>query len=160
MPDEDRMPTSELLAYLTRMQKRYRVAERGGRGALLNEMEEMTQLHRKTLIRWMGRPRVADPYGRVDRRHPPRTAGNGDGPIAAGSRPGPPAAVPPPRASRLRSPRGAHPPQGSIVTQRDDLAEMIVRWPCNPATMEDRSGPTVSRGARGRLRASSGSRGR
>jgi len=55
MPDEDRMPTSELLAYLTRMQKRYRVADRGGRGALLNEMEEMTQLHRETLIRWMGR---------------------------------------------------------------------------------------------------------
>lgn len=56
MPNDDKMPTEELLPYLRRMQKRYVAADRRGRSVLLDEMKAMTGLDRKTLIRWMNRP--------------------------------------------------------------------------------------------------------
>jgi len=53
MSAEDRMSIDERYKYLIRMQKRYRRACRSERGQLLDEMEVMTELHRKSLIRLM-----------------------------------------------------------------------------------------------------------
>ena len=51
MPDEDAMTINERRKYLRIMQSRYKKADRQGRGALLGEMQEVTGLERKTLIR-------------------------------------------------------------------------------------------------------------
>ncbi len=51
MPADDEMTIDERRKYLKRMVKRYRAADRKGRGELLKDMEEMTGLHRKSLIR-------------------------------------------------------------------------------------------------------------
>jgi hypothetical protein len=53
MPQENEMTIDERLKYLRRMRPRYRAANRKERGALLDEMEKVTELHRKTLIRRM-----------------------------------------------------------------------------------------------------------
>ena len=53
MPD-DAMTISERRKYLERRQGRYRRAERPGQGQLLDEMEAMTGLHRKSLLRLLG----------------------------------------------------------------------------------------------------------
>lgn len=53
MPKHDKMPKTELLPYLRRMQKRYKEQDKAGRGVLLTEMNLMTKLTRKTLIRRM-----------------------------------------------------------------------------------------------------------
>jgi hypothetical protein len=53
MPDEEKMHLDERWKYLRRMRKRYLKATRLGRGQLLDEMEAMTGLHRKSLIRLM-----------------------------------------------------------------------------------------------------------
>ena len=60
MADDDRMSLQERRKYLRTMQKRYRLAPRQARGRLLDEMQAVTGLHRKSLIRLMGtslRPR-------------------------------------------------------------------------------------------------------
>ena len=51
MSIEDKMNIDERRKYLRKMQKRYIEASRKGRSRLLDEMEAMTELHRKSLIR-------------------------------------------------------------------------------------------------------------
>ena len=51
MPIEDRMTVDERRKYLGRMKRRYKEADRRGRGRLLDEMERVTDLHRKSITR-------------------------------------------------------------------------------------------------------------
>jgi len=51
MSTEDKMTIDERRKYLRRMQQRYLQADRKERGRLLDEMEAVTELHRKSLIR-------------------------------------------------------------------------------------------------------------
>jgi hypothetical protein len=51
MPTEDEMTLTERRKYLKRMKPRYMKATRGERSALLSEMEQVTGMHRKSLIR-------------------------------------------------------------------------------------------------------------
>jgi len=53
MPIEDKMTIDESRKYLRKMQKRYAQANRKERGRLLDEMEAVTEMHRKGLIRLM-----------------------------------------------------------------------------------------------------------
>ena len=53
MSIEDKMNIDERRKYLYRMKKRYVKADRKKRGQLLDEMEAVTELHRKTLIQLM-----------------------------------------------------------------------------------------------------------
>jgi hypothetical protein len=53
MSIEDRMTIDERRKYLRKMQDRYYQASRKERGRLLDEMESVTELHRKSLIRLM-----------------------------------------------------------------------------------------------------------
>jgi hypothetical protein len=53
MSIEDRMTIDERRKYLRKMQERYLQASRKTRGQLLDEMETVTDLHRKSLIRLM-----------------------------------------------------------------------------------------------------------
>ena len=53
MSIEDRLTIDERRKYLRKMQERYWQADRKGRGRLLDEMETVTELHRKSLIRLM-----------------------------------------------------------------------------------------------------------
>jgi len=53
MPADDKMTIDERRKYLCQMQKRYRGADRLAREQLLDEMEHVTELHRKSLIRLM-----------------------------------------------------------------------------------------------------------
>ncbi len=48
-----KMTVDERYKYLRQMQKRYKKAGRKERGRLLDEMEAVTSLHRKSLIRLM-----------------------------------------------------------------------------------------------------------
>ena len=72
MPNEDKMPINERYKYLQRMRKRYDRAKRKERGELLDEMEIMTQLNRKTLIRRMN--------GSLERKQRRKQRGRGYGP--------------------------------------------------------------------------------
>jgi len=56
MPVEDEMTIGERRKYLKRMRDRYWGADRMGRGELLTEMEVVTGLHRKSLIRLVRGP--------------------------------------------------------------------------------------------------------
>jgi hypothetical protein len=51
MPTDDRMTIDERRKYLRTMRQRYAAADRAQRGQLLTEMEAVTGLHRKSLIR-------------------------------------------------------------------------------------------------------------
>ncbi len=51
MSIEDRMTIEERRQYLRKMQERDLQADRKERGQLLDEMETITKLHRKSLIR-------------------------------------------------------------------------------------------------------------
>ena len=53
MSSDDKMSIEERRKYLRRMKKRYTQATRKERGQLLDEMEAVTELHRKSLIRLM-----------------------------------------------------------------------------------------------------------
>src|SRR6266852_8057064 len=53
MPTEDEMTVNERRKYLKRMKVRYIAAKRAERGQLLTEMEQVTELHRKSLTRLM-----------------------------------------------------------------------------------------------------------
>lgn len=53
MRADDEMTLDERRKYLGQMVKRYRVADRAGRGVLLTEMATVTGLHRKHLVRLM-----------------------------------------------------------------------------------------------------------
>jgi hypothetical protein len=50
MSEEEKMTINERRKYLRRMQRRYRKAGRSEKGRLLDEMEQVTELHRKYLI--------------------------------------------------------------------------------------------------------------
>jgi hypothetical protein len=56
MEGEEGLSVDERRRYLKRMVGRYRKADRAGRGALLSEMEAVTGLHRKSLIRLLNAP--------------------------------------------------------------------------------------------------------
>jgi hypothetical protein len=56
MPADDEMTIDERRKYLKRMATRYLAADRAGRGELLCEMEAVTGMHRKSLIRLLGQP--------------------------------------------------------------------------------------------------------
>lgn len=51
MPADDDMTVNERRKYLKRMEPRYRAGTEEQRGELLGEMEQVTGLHRKSLIR-------------------------------------------------------------------------------------------------------------
>ena len=51
MNTEDKMTVHERRKYLNKMKQRYRKAKRRERGELLDEMEAVLGLHRKSLIR-------------------------------------------------------------------------------------------------------------
>jgi len=53
MADSDKMTLQERNKYLRKMQKQYRKADQRTKGKLLDEMETVTELHRKSLIRLM-----------------------------------------------------------------------------------------------------------
>jgi len=53
MSTEDKMTIDERQKYLRKMKKRYVQASRKEKGQLLDEMEAVTELHRKSLIRLM-----------------------------------------------------------------------------------------------------------
>jgi len=72
MSSEDRMTTDERLKYLRIMQNRYRQAGCKERRQLLDEMEAVTELHRKSLIRLMN--------GDLDRQPRRRPRGRAYGP--------------------------------------------------------------------------------
>ena len=55
MPIEDKMTIDERRKYLRKMQKRYVQADRKERARLLDEMEAVTDMHRKSLVRLMHR---------------------------------------------------------------------------------------------------------
>ena len=55
MPTEDEMTIDEHRKYLGKMRKRYRQANRKEQARLLDEMEAITDMHRKSLIRLMNR---------------------------------------------------------------------------------------------------------
>ena len=51
MPTEDEMTVTERRKYLKRMKPLYSKAERSEQSRLLTEMEQVTGLHRKSLLR-------------------------------------------------------------------------------------------------------------
>lgn len=58
MPDQDRMDINERYKYLRIKSEAYAAASRKERGRLLDELEQVTGLDRKTLIRHMGRGQI------------------------------------------------------------------------------------------------------
>jgi hypothetical protein len=56
MPTEERMTVNERRKYLTLMKSRYQQASRSQQSALLTEMEQVTGLHRKSLLRLLHAP--------------------------------------------------------------------------------------------------------
>jgi len=56
MPSDDRMSIEERRKYLKLVTPRYDKANRRERGKLLTEMEAVTELHRKSLVRLMNAP--------------------------------------------------------------------------------------------------------
>lgn len=59
MAADDAMTIDERRKYLARMQRRYRQAERAEKGRLLTEMELVTGMHRKSLVRVLRQPSLA-----------------------------------------------------------------------------------------------------
>ena len=72
MPNEDEMTVDERRKYLRRMQTRYLKADCQERSILLSEMEQVTDLHRKSLIRLL----KSDLKRRLRRRQLGRTYGS------------------------------------------------------------------------------------
>jgi len=77
MPADDKMTIDERRKYLRQMQKRYEGADRLAREQLLDEMEHVTELHRKSLIRLMA--------GRLERQPRLQQRGRTYGPWVAGA---------------------------------------------------------------------------
>jgi len=53
MADNDKMTLQERDKYLRKMQKRYRKGDKLTKGKLLDEMQAVTEMHRKSLTRLM-----------------------------------------------------------------------------------------------------------
>ncbi len=75
MPDDDKMSIDERRKYLRLVARRYAKAERAVRSHLLTEMEEVTGLHRKSLLRLMHLPSLE----RAPKKPRPRRKLYGDG---------------------------------------------------------------------------------
>jgi len=75
MPTQEKMNLDERLKYLRIVRRRYRQADRSERGHLLDEMEQVTGLDRKTLIRRM--------KGTLERKPRSRQRGRTYGPQAS-----------------------------------------------------------------------------
>jgi len=71
MPTEDQMTGQERRSYLKRMKVRYLKVNRRERGQLLEEMEQMTGMHRKSLIRLLTGPSLDQKkrYGKRERSY-------------------------------------------------------------------------------------------
>jgi hypothetical protein len=69
MATDDAMTIDERRKYLTKMHARYHAAPRPQRGQLLTEMEAITSMHRKSLIRLMGQPSLRRLPRRAQRGH-------------------------------------------------------------------------------------------
>ena len=69
MSDEDRMTIDERRKYLRMVRKRYLKADKVHRGILLDEMEAVTGLHRKSLVRLMASDLKRKPRRRHRGRH-------------------------------------------------------------------------------------------
>src|SRR3972149_8720223 len=88
MRGEEKMTIGETRKYLAIMQRRYQAADKKGKGTLLDEMEEFTSMHRKSLIRLLSastlsrKPRRAVPCPPTARGKP---GGGKDGPDVAAS---------------------------------------------------------------------------
>ena len=72
MPNEEKMSMDERWKYLGLMKKRYIEASKVERGSLLDEMEAVTAMHRKSLIRRMS--------GSLERRRRRKQRGRTYGP--------------------------------------------------------------------------------
>lgn len=72
MTTSEEMTIDERYKYLRKMQKRYQQANRPGRSGLLDEMEAVTGMHRKSLVRLLG--------GKLERRRRRRQRGRSYGP--------------------------------------------------------------------------------
>lgn len=59
MQAEDKMTVDERRKYLRVMKPRYDSADKKGRGRLLDKMEQVTQLHRKSLVRLLSAPALS-----------------------------------------------------------------------------------------------------
>lgn len=70
MHPEEKMNFTERRKYLARMYRRYQKASLGERSALLDEMEAVTELHRKSLIRLMQGPVALERKPRQNERGP------------------------------------------------------------------------------------------
>lgn len=68
MAVEETMTINERRLYLKRMLPRYRTAHRAERGRLLTEMEAMTGMHRKSLLRLLAAPSLARRPRRTTRK--------------------------------------------------------------------------------------------
>ena len=75
MSETDPMSINERRKYLHKMWERYRKASRGEKGRLLDEMEQITGMHRKALIREL--------TGRLSRKKRAREQGPVYGAIVA-----------------------------------------------------------------------------
>jgi hypothetical protein len=69
MADEERLTVADRRKYLRRMAVRYRKAGRAERGQLLTEMEAVTGMHRKSLIRLLNAPTLARKARKKGRGH-------------------------------------------------------------------------------------------
>ena len=63
MSSDEQRTIDERWKYLRMIQKRYRRADRRGKGQLLDEMAAVTQLQRKSLVRLMGSELKRQPRG-------------------------------------------------------------------------------------------------
>ena len=59
MTTEDKMTIGERYKYLSRMQRRYDQADKAEKSRLLDEMQTMTGMHRKALLRLLRHPGMA-----------------------------------------------------------------------------------------------------
>jgi hypothetical protein len=69
MSVDEKMTIDERRKYLRKMQKRYREANRQERSQLLDEMQAVTELHRKSLIRLLQSDLAREPRQRQRGRH-------------------------------------------------------------------------------------------
>jgi len=75
MSNDDEMTINERRKYLRKMQKRYRKASEKERSMLLDEMQQITSMHRKSLIRLINGDLARRPFAPTGcaRRAPART---------------------------------------------------------------------------------------
>lgn len=68
MPTEERMTVNERRKYLKLMKPRYQKANQSEQSALLTEMEQVTGLHRKSLLRRLARSHLGAPKAQARTR--------------------------------------------------------------------------------------------